>query len=88
MDRVLEEETLVARKDHDCDACAWLDNELPDLTYSEAKAWVRAKRDGLKIKKGQTYFKSVSVYDGKNYCFRARLDIHAICLKYDTYKEP
>ena len=90
MSQVLSETHPIARKDYPCDACCWLINGgLPDnMTLTEAKAFVRARRDGFKIKAGQRYLKQYNIFGGEAQCFRARPEIDAICHKYDIYEEP
>lgn len=89
MSTVLSETHPVAKKEYACNACEWLLNAgLPEMPYSEAKLFVLARRDGYKIKKGQRYLKQASIFGGDFCCFRARPEIHALCLKYDVYQEP
>lgn len=78
----------IAKKDYDCDACEWLSASIGDfnMTYQEAKQYIKAKRNGFMIKKGQLYKKQFMKADGEVYTFRAIPEIHNICLKYDLYE--
>lgn len=80
-----------ARKEHECMASVWihecgLDN-LPRMNFSEYRAIINAKLQGWKILKGQPYIHQFLVDGGSGYVFKARPEIHAICLKYDFYPE-
>jgi hypothetical protein len=90
MATLLSQSTPIAKKDHPCDACHWLnEGGFPDgVTISEIKAYIRAKRDGFKIKKGQKYIKHVQIWCGDFSVFKARPEIDAICHKYELYEEP
>lgn len=89
MSTVLSETFPVARKDYPCGACEWLnEGGLPDMTFSEAKLYIKARRDGFKIKTGQKYVKQANIFSGDFCCFRARPEMHELCLKYDIYEEP
>lgn len=86
---VIRETTIkCARKDHECMACLFLRDGIRDgdFTFSEYRSIVRARQDGWKIKKGQSYIEQFNRGDGV-YVFKARPDIHKICLKYDLYPE-
>lgn len=86
MGQLISQTEPVARKDYRCQACEWILNEGFDgFTISEYRLLVKAKRDGWKIKKGQKYVKQFCEYDGEVYTWRARPEIHAICLKHDLY---
>ena len=81
--------TPIARKDYRCDASEYVCDRVGDQLFSFAdyRIIVRAKRDGWKIKKGQRYEKCVGKWDGEWSTFRARQDMHELCLKYDLYQE-
>lgn len=90
MIEVIYEQTVTARKDHRCMACEFLlqvHNLHGRLTPEEERAVSRAWADGWKIKKGQEYIRQVNKHEGDVYTFKARPDIHGICLKYDFYPE-
>ena len=92
MIEVLSNNYHKARKDYSCDACYWF-SEIAgerfqiDIKLSEAKLWVKAQKDGFKIKKGQRYLRNVNKQDGELYTFRARPEIHELCVKYELYEE-
>ena len=89
MSQVLSETHPIARKDYPCGACEWLlKGGLPDLKYSEAKLWIKAQREGFKIKAGTRYLKQANIFGGDFCCFRARPEINELCMKYDIYEEP
>jgi len=90
MATVLSEKMPIAKKDHQCDACIWLsEGGLPfGITISEMKMFIKARRDKFKIKKGMKYIKQANLFGGEFCCFKARPEIHEICLKYDIYEEP
>lgn len=78
-----------ARKEHRCDACEFLLQDLcstvGELTFSEKRDVVKARRNSWKIKKGQKYINQVCKYDDI-YTVKAIPEIHAICLKYGLYE--
>jgi hypothetical protein len=89
---LLKESTLVTDHEYNCDAYPWLDNsEIERMTFSEAKAFIKARRNNGKIKPGQRYIEQYIWYGG--YCFvychvfRAIPELHQICLKYDIYED-
>ena len=89
MATVINETFPKAQKDHYCDACHFVLEDLPDLLrhlpYSSAKEIVKAKRNGYKIIKGQQYINQFNRCDGEVYTFKAIPEIHDICLDYDLY---
>lgn len=86
---VLRQSFPVARKEHECSACAWLLNEgFPErIPISEYRHIVRAKRNGYKIIKGQKYIQQINIQDGEFYIYKAIPEIHEICLKYGYYDD-
>lgn len=85
----LSETQPFAKKEHDCDACEWLNNSgytnEEDLTPDEWKSYQLAKSNGFKIKKGESYIRQNNKFDGEIYTFKAIPAIHDICIKYDFY---
>ena len=90
---VIREETIKkARKDHSCDACVFLRENIGELdkgtlTFSELRAVARAKANGYKIKKGESYKSQFNEMDGDVYTFKYIPEISAICFKYNLYPE-
>lgn len=87
---ILRDTTRIARKHHNCGAWEWYcrvglgddEFEADDLLVIQA---VRA--DKGKILPGTRYIYQTSV-DGDGFCdFRARPEMHAICIKYNLYPE-
>ncbi|AUR84038.1 hypothetical protein NVP1047O_24 [Vibrio phage 1.047.O._10N.286.55.F2] len=87
---ILSESSPVARKEHECMACEWLNNSgyatKEDLTEDEWKSYELASSNKWKIQKGQRYIRQNNKYDGYLYAFTAIPEIHSICLKYDLYE--
>ena len=83
MDTLLTDKRPVARKEYHCMASDWIREcgwEDGDWSTDEATAIANAKRDGWKILKGARY-----VYQTDMVTFRARVDLHAICLRHNFY---
>lgn len=77
-----------ARKKHNCNACLFLFGDKPDgLTFSEYRACVRAKWADFKILPGERYEEVALIYEGRLFTIRHKIDIDAICQKYDYYQE-
>ena len=87
---VLSESRPVAKKDHDCNACEWLNNSgyanEGDLTPDEWKVYQLAESKEFKVKKGEIYIRQNNKFDGEVYTFKAIPAIHDICIKYDLYE--
>lgn len=90
MGEIIYEARLKARKDHECMACVFIiESGILDeceLSFSEFRSVVKAKRDDLKIKKGQYYLSQTVRFEGELRSFKARPDIHDICIKHDLYE--
>ncbi len=86
---LLSETHPVARNPYNCDACEWILNSCDpsDLTFSERKTLVKARRNEFMIKKGEKYTYQALVYWGDFIVFKAITSIHLICLKYDIYDD-
>lgn len=89
MATLLKETRPKARKDHHCMASELI-NDGSNLrgyrfTFSEWRAIIKARDNGWKIKKGETYINQKNVEDGYLYSFKAIPAIHDICIKYDYY---
>lgn len=94
MSRLLSKSMPVARKKYDCMASEWIDNVLLDnlhyyeLTITELKQIIRARRQGWCILPGQQYVKlAIVMSDGFFYVFRAIPEMHQICLKHNIYPD-
>ena len=75
-----------ARKAYDCDACEWLINVgTDDLSDDELTLYEQAKNESFSIQPGQTYVKVEGIWDGEFTVFRARLEMHALCIKHNIY---
>ena len=85
---LINESTPVARKHYNCDACEWTFNGDigPEFyTADELLLIDAAKADKRKILPGQQYVKQ-TLRDGRELLtYRARVDMHKICLKYDMF---
>lgn len=77
-----------ARKRYGCMASEWLNHDISEwsylMTYAEARAYIRARRNNFDIQPGQRYVRQAMKADGL-YTFRAIPEIHAICLRLDVY---
>lgn len=84
MSNLIAETRPRARKQYSCMACEWLFNNLCDywdeMTFSEKKAAIIADRAGQMIHPGEVYVRQF-VEDGDIYTYRARPDIHKICVR-------
>lgn len=85
---LLSNQTRTARKHHACDAWHWFDRSNYGCIDVSADDWLvieAVRTDGGRILPGMQYIHQVSV-DGDGFGdFKARLDMHGICLKYDLY---
>lgn len=87
MSEVIFESNPRARKDHDCDACVFINESWGNafFSFSELRDIVKARMVGYKIKKGQRYTKQFNKFEGKVYGFKAIPEMHDICIKHDLY---
>ena len=88
MDRVIREETPIAKKTYKCDACRWWCNYMTqnDCETPEQKQIIQnAKHDGWKILPGQQYRKVIGIQDGELVTFRARIDVDQLCWDLEVY---
>ncbi len=80
----------VARKDYQCQAAFWIDNDGGTEGDYEPEDWAaieKARAENWMIKKGTQYTKTEGKWEGEFEVFRARLDLDAICNKYDIYQD-
>ena len=87
---LMKDEIRTARKYYPCGAYHWINWSCYGESDFEPEDWAiikAAEADGFKIKPGMQYLYQASV-DGDGWAeFRARLDMHEICRKYDLYPE-
>jgi hypothetical protein len=87
---LLKDTIRCARKHHACGAWYWFDRSCygpQDITPDDWLIVEAARADRGRILPGQEYIYQVSV-DGDGFReFRARKDMHRICMKYDLYPE-
>jgi hypothetical protein len=86
---------VIARKNYGCDACEWI-TPMDDiavfaleLTFTERRAIVKARKNGWRILKGEPCLTYTLVScDGKDIIrCRAIPEIDAINIKYDVYMD-
>lgn len=82
------------RKDHQCNACLWLDPVMGEIksgeikmTISERKSIIRARNNGWRVKKGEPAIYCVGLTDGDFVAWYSIPEIDAICSKYELYCE-
>lgn len=89
MAQILSERKPIARKEYYCDASVWV-NEFYEnglFSYSDLRKIVKMRQRNWKIQKGEKYLYQANVVWGDFFVFRANLEMHEICLKYDLYPE-
>jgi hypothetical protein len=95
MPELITQSTVVSRKEYNCDGCICLLNlgstqqliEELNLTKEESEVLMKAKEDGFKILKGQTYLKQVLKDGGFIYSCRIKPEIYDLINKYDLFHE-
>lgn len=89
MIQVIHQSIPTAKKDYDCEASLFIQEGIQwgEFTFSEWRSIVKAKQAGWKIKKGEKYVRQFNTNGSETWTFRARPEIHEICLKYDYYQE-
>lgn len=85
----ISEKTPVARKEYGCDACGLLLESLPDaveeMTFTEKRAFVKARRNNFKIVKGQRYRNAFCNDMGEVFTYRAIPEIDEIVQRLEWY---
>lgn len=81
-----------AKKDHDCMASDWIREGLPlgtntGFSFTELRQIAISKNDGWRILKGTPYIRQSVIHGSEFTCFKARPEIHAICIEHDLYPE-
>lgn len=87
---MLSNKVRVARKSHPCGAWYWFDRSEygpQDIDPDDWLAIEAARVDRGRILPGMQYIHQTGVDGGQFYDFKARQDMHDICLKYDLYPE-
>lgn len=90
MPEIIRESKPVARKHYPCEASHWINQaSLADAEYEPDDLLLlsAAKADRYKILPGHKYVCQVQRVEGLIETFRARIDMHNICLKYELYPE-
>lgn len=79
----------IARKEYQCEASYFITDRGDPSIFSreEVEAVKRSRDDHNRINIGDRYFKITGRDDGEFTVFRARLENHAICEKYDLYPD-
>ena len=87
----IEEVTYpVARKEYTCQAWDWINNSGLGENEYDPEDWLiieKARAENFKILKGTKYVCCRGKYDGEFTTFRARLDLHNICLEHELYED-
>jgi DNA gyrase inhibitor GyrI len=74
----------IAKKEYNCDASAWLDNDgkcTDDMTPEQIKIYDSARAERFKIKAGSQYIKQTGMIGGEWAVYRARIDMHELAIK-------
>jgi len=85
------ESTPIARKRYPCDAAAAITASNygeQDFDPDDWRIIQQAAAAGNAILPGTRYVLQIGIWEGNWYAFRARPDLHGICLKYDLYGAP
>ena len=89
MTTVLSESNPKARKLYCCDASVWVLNclDVCELTFTEKRHLVKARRNKFQIQPGDKYYKQVNIWMDEFNVFKAIPAMNDICIKYDLYQE-
>lgn len=88
--RVLSSDFRRASKKYQCDAWHWYCNSSYAESEFDSDDWntiERARNQGGAIMPGDYYLCQKSVNDDGFQTFRARIDMHEVCLKYNLYPD-
>lgn len=80
----------VARKEYRCEASDWILNcglGEDDFSPEHWDLIEKARLEKWKIIPGTQYVKAEGKWEGDFTVYRARKDLHQICLDYDLYQE-
>jgi len=83
----LHEKIVVASKGYNCMAARWIDPYRNGLSFTELRAYVKAKKNSFKIKKDDKMYRGTMVDNGEIYDFIAIPELNEICIKHDFYAE-
>lgn len=88
MSHLIHSHHPIARKEHECMACLWLQDidSLDGFTFAEKRAIAKAKANNWRIKPGERYLHDKMVNLDGIYSFKAIIEIDKICHKYDFYE--
>ena len=90
MSILLRDTRPVARGDYECEASEWYLNSNLGARDFEPEDWAvieKAKFEKFKILAGLPYVCQSGLYEGAPFNFKARIDMHGICVKYEIYEE-
>lgn len=90
MSELIRESTPIARRHYPCEASHWINQSNfgdEEFEPDELLLLSAAKADRFKIRPGTRYLNQVQRVDGRIENFRARIDMHNLCLKYELYPE-
>ena len=90
MSKLLIDSRPVARKEYKCDAAEWYLKNSGGKEDFEPEDWAKiqsAAAEHFKIQQGQQYVYQAGICEGEFCTFKAKIDMHEICLKYDMYAE-
>lgn len=79
----------VARKEYNCQAWPWIDNQGFDERDFDPEDWQtieKARKEKFKILKGTKYICVNGKWEGEFTTFRARKDLDDICRQYEFYE--
>lgn len=88
--RVLSDQVCVARKSYPCDASrAWNRSGYArqDVLADDWSVAESARSDRYRIKPGDAYRRMTYVDDGEVRTYRARLDMDAVCQRYELFDD-
>lgn len=87
--QVFTDSEPISRKEYYCDAYRYFLSNMAERDFNgdDLLIYQAAKADKFKIKKGTKYFKRTGLFDGMWQTFRARIDMHNLCIKHELYEE-
>lgn len=89
---ISEKKIKKARKEYDCEACAWLHEHVEgcnrldlQMSISEIKTYLKAKNNDFKIKIGSPYISQMISECGDVYWVKVIEEINDICCSLGLY---